>query len=206
MLHRATGGSSRTSLQSFLRGTVTIPLTERRRIARHRRAAAYWGVLVAMSVSLWVGASVAPPEWVRNPALFAHLGSVIVGLGAAVLLEISGLLWMLRRAALDDLRRVERTVSGLAWLGIAGLLATGAFLQPDLSQPLTALKMLAVLVVAMNGVSMTRLTAELARLPGRVRFAALPRRLRLWCVWSALVSQAGWWTAVLIGMLSTASQ
>lgn len=185
---------------------MTIPLTERRRVARHRRALAYWGVLVVMFVSLWVGASVAPPEWVRSPALFAHLGSVIVGLGAAVLLETSGLLWMLRRAALDDLRRVERTVSGLAWLGIAGLLATGAFLQPDLSQPLTALKMLAVLVVAMNGVSMTRLTAELARLPGSVRFAALPRRLRLWCVWSALVSQAGWWTAVLIGMLSTASQ
>ena len=113
---------------------------------------------------------------------------------------------MLRRATLDDLRRVERMVSGLAWLGITGLLATGAFLQPDLSDPLTALKMLAVLVVAMNGVSMTRLTAELARLPGRVRFSALPRRLRLWCVWSALVSQAGWWTAVLIGMLNTASQ
>lgn len=185
---------------------MTIPLTERRRNARHRRAVAYWAVALAMFVSLWVGASVAPPEWVRSPALFAHLGSVIVGLGAAVLLETSGLLWMLRRRTLDDLRRVERTVSGLAWLAIAGLLATGAFLQPDLSQPLTALKMLAVLVVAMNGVSTTKLTAELARLPAGVRFGALPGRLRLWCVWSAVVSQAGWWTAVLIGMLSTASR
>lgn len=185
---------------------MTTPLTERRRIARHRRAVAYWGVALAMLVSLWVGASVAPPDWVRNPALFAHLGSVIVGLGAAVLLETSGLLWMLRRTTLDDLRRVERMVSGLAWLGIAGLMATGAFLQPELGEPLTALKMLAVLVVAMNGVSMTKLTAELARLPDRVRFSALPRRLRLWCVWSALVSQAGWWTAVLIGVLNTASR
>jgi hypothetical protein len=185
---------------------VTIPLTERRRAARHRRAVAYWCVIIALLFSLWVGTTVAPPGWVRTPALFGHLAAVIVGLGAAVLLEMSGLLWMLRRAVLADLRRVERTVTGLAWLGIGGLLATGAFLQPDLSDPLTALKMIAVLVAAMNGVAMTRLTAELARLPEGARFGAIPRRLQLWCVWSAVVSQAAWWTAVLIGMLNTASR
>lgn len=181
-------------------------LTEARRVARHRRAVAYWCVLLAMFTSLWIGASVAPPAWLHAPALFGHLAAVIVGLGSAVLLETTGLLWTIRRGTLDDLRRVERTVSGLAWLGIAALLATGAFLQPDLGQPLTALKMTAVLVAAMNGVGMTRLTDELARLPGRVRFSALPRRLRLWCLWSAAVSQAAWWTAVLIGMLNTASR
>ena len=93
-----------------------------------------------------------------------------------------------------------------AWLGIVGLFATGAFLQPDLAQPLTAIKMIAVLVAAMNGVAMTRLTDQLDRLPGTVRFSALPARLRLWCVWSAVVSQTAWWTAVLIGMLNTASR
>lgn len=184
---------------------MTIPLTERRRIARHRRALAYWAVLIAMFLSLWIGTSVVPPEWLRYPALFGHLGSVIVGLGATVLLEVTGLLWMLRRSGLDDLRRVEGMVSGLAWLGIAGLLVTGAFLHPDLSQPLTALKMGAVLVAAMNGISMTKLTHELDRVPGRARFRTLPASLRLWCVWSALVSQAAWWTAVVIGMLNTAS-
>lgn len=184
---------------------MTIPLTERRRVARHRRALGYWCVLLALTLSLWIGSTVVPQEWLHTPALFGHLASVIVGLGSAVLLEMSGLLWMLRRSTLDDLRRVERTVSALAWLGIAGLLATGAFLQPDVTQPLTALKMLAVLIAAMNGVAMTRLTDELARLPGHVRFSMLPRRLQTWCVWSAVVSQTGWWTAVLIGMLNTAS-
>jgi hypothetical protein len=66
--------------------------------------------------------------------------------------------------------------------------------------------MIAVLVAAMNGVAMTRLTDQLDRLPGRVRFSALPSRLRLWCIWSAIVSQSAWWTAVLIGMLNTASR
>lgn len=184
---------------------MTIPLTESRRAARHRRAVAYWAVLFAMYLSLWLGSSLAPPAWLHYPALFAHLGSVIVGLGAAVLLELHGLLWTGGRSTLGDLRRIERTVTGLAWLGIAGLLASGAFLQPNLADPLTALKMAAVLVVAMNGVSMTKLTGELARLPERARYSALPRRLKLWCVWSAVVSQAGWWTAVVIGMLNTAS-
>jgi hypothetical protein len=29
--------------------------------------------------------------------------------------------------------------------------------------------------------------------------------MQLWCIWSALVSQVGWWTAVIIGMLNTAT-
>ena len=90
--------------------------------------------------------------------------------------------------------------------GHPGLFVSGAFLEPNLDDPLTVVKMLAVLVVAMNGVAMTRLTAR-ARPPARgTPFPRFPRRLQLWCVWSALVSQAGWWTAVIIGMLNTASR
>jgi len=183
---------------------VTIPLTELRRAARHRRAVAYWGVILALYLSLWLGASLAPPEWVHVVMLFVHLASIIVGLGSAVLLEVNGFLWTVGRESLDDLRRTERSVSALAWLGIIGLFASGAFLEPNLEDPLTVIKMAAVLVVAMNGVAMTRLTAELRRLPPRMRFPSLPLRLRIWCVWSAAVSQAGWWTAVIIGMLNTA--
>ena len=167
-------------------------LAERRRVARHRRALGYWGVLLALLLSLWIGTTVVPPAWLHTPPLFGHLASVIAGLGAAVLLELSGLLWMLRRAA--PRRPPSCRAPGRApWRGSAspGCWRAGAFLQPDLGQPLTAIKMVAVLIVAMNGVAMTRLTDELARLPGRVRFSALPRRLQAWCVWSAVVSQVG---------------
>ena len=185
---------------------MTIPLVERRRAARHRRALAYWGVMLALALSLWVGASLAPPEWVRIPMLFAHLASIIIGLGAAVFLEFNGFLWTIGRHTIVDLRHTERSVSALAWIGILGLFASGAFLQPNLEDPLTALKMAAVLVVAMNGVAMTRLTGELNRLPAGARFRSIPRRMQLWCIWSALVSQVGWWTAVIIGMLNTAGR
>jgi len=183
---------------------VTIPLVEKRRTARHRRALAYWTVLLGMYASLFVGGSVVPQEWLHYSALFVHLGSVILGLGAAVTLEFHGLLWMTRRRSLEELRRTERAVSALAWLGIIGLLTSGALLQPSLGDPLTVVKMLAVLVVALNGVGMTRLTAELGRMPPRMRFSSLPRSMQLWCVWSAVLSQTGWWTAVLVGMLNTA--
>jgi hypothetical protein len=183
-----------------------MPLTERRRAARHRRAVAYWGVIFALAFSLWLGTTLAPPDWVRIPMLFVHLASIIVGLGAAVFLEFNGLLWMIGRHTIVDLRHSERSVSALAWIGILGLFASGAFLQPDLADPLTALKMAAVLVVGMNGVAMTRLTGELNRLPPGARFPAIPGRVQLWCVWSAVVSQAGWWTAVIIGMLNTAGR
>ena len=142
-----------------------MPLTERRRAARHGRALAYWGVMLALYVSLWLGASLMPADWVHISMLFVHLASIIVGLGAAVFLEFNGFLWTIGRSTLVDLRRTEQSVSALAWLGILGLFFSGAFLEPNLEDPLTVIKMTAVLVVAMNGVAMTRLTADLARLP-----------------------------------------
>lgn len=166
----------------------------------------YWAVMLALFVSLWLGMTLSPPPWVHMTALFTHLGSVIIGLGAAVVLEFTGLLWITRRRTLDELRRSESLVSLVAWAGILGLIASGAFLEPNLEDPKTIVKMIAVLVVAMNGVAMTRLTRELTRLPANAPFAAIPRSLKLWCVWSALVSQAAWWTAVIIGMLNTASR
>ena len=181
-----------------------MPLSERRRTARRKRALAYWGVVFGLYLSLWFGASLAPPYWLHVGMLFVHLSSIIVGLGTAVFLEFNGALWTIGRRTIADVRHAERSVSALAWIGIVGLFSSGAFLQPDLEDPLTAVKMIAVLVVAMNGVAMTRLTGELARLPASVPFRSLPRTLQLWCLWSAAVSQVGWWTAVIIGMVNTA--
>jgi hypothetical protein len=181
-----------------------MPLSERRRTARRKRAFAYWGVAFGLYLSLWFGASLAPPFWLHVGMLFVHLSSIIVGLGAAVFLEFNGALWTVGRRTLADVRHAERSVSALAWIGIIGLFISGAFLQPNLEDPFTAVKMIAVLVVAMNGVAMTRLTGELARLPASVPFRSIPRRLQLWCLWSAVVSQVGWWTAVIIGMVNTA--
>ncbi|GAA2978278.1 hypothetical protein JOD63_003102 [Microbacterium terrae] len=183
---------------------MTSPLIERRRVTRHRRAVAYWAVSIAWLLSMWMGSQIVPPGWLHYVALFGHLAAVIVGLGAAVLLEAKGMLWARGSRSLGDFLRTEHSVTPLAWLGIVGLFGTGAFLEPDLGVPLTALKMGAVLVAAMNGIALTKLTFELRRLPGDARFSRLPRHVQVWCVWSAGLSQLAWWTAVIIGMLNTA--
>ena len=185
---------------------MTISLGERRRRARHRRALGYAAVSIGLSLSLWVGASVPTPEWLRMPMLFLHLAAVIAGLGATVVLDMKALFWTFGRTTLADLRHVEHAVTPVAWLGIIGLLATGAFLSPDLHSPFTAIKMIAVLVAALNGIAVGRLTDELNRMPPNANFWAAPARLRWWCLGTATTSQIAWWTAVIVGMLNTAGR
>ncbi|MGF3056350.1 hypothetical protein [Microbacterium sp. YY-01] len=180
-----------------------MQLTLRR--ARHRRILGYSAVLIGMFLSIWLGSVLRLDDWVRYPALFGHLAALVAGLGAAVLLESVALLWTIGRAEVADIWFIERIATPLAWLGISGLMATGAFLQANFASPLTVIKMLAVLIAALNGVAMTRMTAQLHRLPGTIRFRRVPWRLRFWCVTSALISQGAWWTAVVIGMLNTTS-
>lgn len=185
---------------------MTISLGESRRRARHRRALGYAAVAIGLYFSLWVGTSLTPPEWLRMPMLFLHLASVIAGLGATVVLDMKALFWTLGRASLADLRHVEHAVTPVAWIGIVGLLVTGAFLAPDLHSPFTVIKMIAVLIAALNGIAVGRLTDELTRMPASARFWRSPARLRWWCLGTATTSQIAWWTAVIVGMLNTAGR
>lgn len=114
---------------------MTISLGESRRRARHRRALGYTAVALGMYLSLWVGTSVIAPDWVRMPMLFLHLASVIAGLGATVVLDVRAFFWTMGRATVEDLRRVEHAVTPVAWMGIVGLLVSGAFLAPNLHSP-----------------------------------------------------------------------
>lgn len=155
-------------------------------------------------LSLWLGSVLTPPRWLYYPMLLGHLAAVIIGLGAAILLESKALRWAMGSAQVSDILMIERIASPLAWVGIVGLLSTGAFLQPNLASPLTAIKMLAVAVAALNGVALTRMTREMRRLPADIAFRRVPQRLRAWCIGSSIVSQMAWWTAVIVGMLNTA--
>ncbi len=185
---------------------MTVTLTEARRLARHRRALAYWAVALAWYASVAIGAALSPPRSLHTAALILHLASVVVGLGAALMVEYQAFLWAVGRQTVRDLERVERTTSMVVWLGILGLFGSGALLHPNPASPLTAVKLVAVLVVALNGVGVTRLTRELARLPDTVSFGSLPAGLRWWCLGSATTSQLAWWTAVIAGTLNTAAR
>jgi hypothetical protein len=180
-----------------------MTMKERQRHRRRLRAVAYAGVAAAWALTVWLSTVVAPPEWMRMPALFLHLASLVVGLGAVLMIEWHGLLWATGWSTAREVRQADRTLILPVWLGLAGLLATGALLQPDLDQPLTVVKLVAVLVLALNGVALTRWTSDLARMPAKARFRDLPRSARLGYATSGVISQLAWWTAVLIGMLNS---
>lgn len=182
------------------------PLARRLRAQRLRRALAYAGVVVAWAASIALGAVLDPPAWLHAVALFVHLASLVLGLGAVLVIEWHGLLWATRWSSLREVRQADRTLILPIWVGLSGLLASGALLHPELESPATAVKLAAVLVLTLNGVALTRLTADLGRLPAELPFARLPRAVRTRYLASAVVSQLAWWTAIVIGLANTTSR
>jgi hypothetical protein len=184
---------------------VVITLKAKQRRRQRRRALAYVVVAAGWAASIWISTLLEPPAWLHVFALFVHLASLIVGLGAVLMVEWYALLWATEWRSVRDLRQVDMTLKLPIWAGLIGLLASGTFLQPDLDSPATVVKLVAVLVVSLNGVALTRWTSYLARFPALMRFRTLSRKARIRFVASAVLSQVAWWTAVIIGMLNSAA-
>jgi microcompartment protein CcmK/EutM len=87
------------------------------------------------------------------------------------------------------------------WLGLTGLVASGALLSPDTDSPLTRVKLVLVALVTVNGLHAGVLHAALDR--AGASGAPLPRRLLVRGLAAGAVSQLGWWGATVIGMLNT---
>jgi hypothetical protein len=151
-----------------------------------------WTVIFFVAPHLRAGADV------RRVALFVHLAALVLGFGAVLTLDWSGLMWILRRQDLVTLVRIAQAVHMPVWLGLAGLTLSGALLRPDTTAPLTVLKLLAVLAVALNGLGAAVVQRRLLALDGRTP----PIPLLLTAGLVAMVSQLGWWTATVVGFLN----
>jgi hypothetical protein len=181
---------------------ILDPVIDGSRRSRHRRRTTpyFLGslVLVAWTTVFLTAPHVRTGASLHELALFAHLASLVLGFGAVLALDWFGLLWMLGRQDLLTLVRVAQASHIPIWIGLGGLTVSGALLSPDTSAPLTVVKLLAVLAVAINGLGAGRVQERLLTLEGQT----LPRRLMITAVLTATVSQAGWWTATLVGFLN----
>jgi hypothetical protein len=171
---------------------------------RRRRARAGPLTLAAAAVTLaWVATVWSAPHIEVGPAvhrlaLFCHLAALVAGFGAVLTMDWLGLKWMLGRIDLGTLLRTAHDTHLLIWLGLSGLAASGVLLSPDTSAPLTRVKLVAVLIVGLNGLYVGRLQGQLGRCVGRPTTPLLLRGAA-----AAFTSQACWWTATTVGFLSS---
>jgi hypothetical protein len=100
--------------------------------------------VVAWALSVYLSSIVRTEGVVFTSALVLHILSLVVAFGAIVLVDWHGFLWLLGRRELSETIRLDGAAGTLIWGGLAGLLATGVFLNPVLTDPLTQLKLAAV--------------------------------------------------------------
>jgi len=154
-------------------------------------------VCAIWAAAIWAAAHLHADHSLRTAALFAHLASLVLGLGAVLTLDVYAALWLLGRRTLPEVLRLAGGVHLLVWAGLTGLVLSGIFLRPDLDSPSTRVKLVLVLIVGLNGVHVLAIQRRLQ--------ASGDRRPPTWLVLrsgtAALISQAGWWGATLIGFL-----
>lgn len=135
--------------------------------------------------------------------LAVHILALVLSFGTILVVDWLGLLWLRGRVHMHESGKLEAAAKPLIWGGLALLLASGALIDPDLTSPVTAVKLVAVLILILNGLSIAPAMHELMALPPETRFGELGRKLRLRLMIALSVSQACWWTAVLIGLINS---
>lgn len=174
---------------------VPVPIRGARR--RYGHVVAAGAATVVLAIAVWTSTLVRPSPLLHDVALFAHLGFVILGFGTVLVADYFFLLWVLGRSTFVEAVGHTARLHPLIWAGLAGLVASGMLLQPDLAVGTTVLKLGLVAALAVNGVQATALSKRMSALD-----ADPPRGLLVWGGITSAVSQLCWWGAVFIGYLT----
>lgn len=134
-------------------------------------------------------------------ALFVHLISLVLGFGAVFIIDIFGLLWLLKLwgVNLDLVRRVATITQRLIWVGFIGLVLSGIpllMLKGTISD-LTKIKLALVVLVGLNGIFLHYIKQSLDALGDNI--TDVPKQLMFRISLASFVSQLGWWGATAIG-------
>jgi hypothetical protein len=155
------------------------------------------------TASLLVGHFVDCGPELHRIGLAVHIIALVLSFGTILVVDWLGLLWLLGKVQMHESGKLEAAAKPLIWGGLALLLASGSLIDPDLANPVTVVKLVCVLVLMLNGPSIAPAMHQLLALPACTGFGELGRRLRLRLLIALSISQACWWTAVLIGLINT---
>lgn len=159
-------------------------------------------VIVLWGDSVLVGSLLAPPQPVRVGMLALHLASMILGLGAVLVLDHTGLQYVFGRKTFQDVMKMTEETHLPIWLGFGGLLLSGAFLAPTLNKPIVLLKMVLVLGCGLGGVNAMRLSGKARQWRPASPKERPPIGLLVQVLGAGGVSQLCWWGAFAVGMLA----
>ncbi|MEW2417636.1 hypothetical protein AB0953_28495 [Streptomyces sp. NPDC046866] len=154
--------------------------------------------VVVLTGALWCSSHVQTDQSLHTAALFVHLASLVLGFGAVLSADYYGLLWATRRCSFEEVLAATSRLHVPIWAGLGGLVASGMLLHPDLGSPVTLVKLGLVLALTLNGLQAGLLGRRLEASGGQVGRGRLA-----WGGATALISQACWWGAVVIGFLNT---
>jgi hypothetical protein len=158
-------------------------------------AAAALASCLALSACAWISLHLRVDATLHTAALFLHLASLVLGFGAVLAADYNALLYLTGRCTLQEALSSTARLHTPIWTGLAGLVASGVMLHPNLGSVPTRVKLGLVLVLTVNGLQAGLLNRRLTQ-----QHTAPPaRRLMVWGASTALVSQICWWGAMLIG-------
>jgi hypothetical protein len=133
-------------------------------------------------------------------ALFAHLTFLILGFGAVLVIDTFGLLMLLKKQTLDQVKKTASVTQPLIWVGWTGMVVSGANLiyLKGYVDSLTAIKIFLVLMIGFNGLFLHNIKKALEHFK---HDSDIPRLWRFRIFFASLISQLGWWGALVIGFV-----
>ncbi|MFD1211070.1 hypothetical protein ACFQ36_03305 [Arthrobacter sp. GCM10027362] len=161
------------------------------------------GCTLAWLMSVSVGALVDCGPVLHRVGLACHIIALVLSFGAILIVDWVGLLWLLGKRDIHDTRRLEAAAQPLIWGGLAVLLASGAMIKPDITNPLTQAKLLCVLILMLNGIALAPAMRRLRALPAGTHFRSVAVRLRIRILTALSISQCCWWTAIIVGLVNS---
>lgn len=139
-----------------------------------------------------------------NPIwIIVHLVALCGAYGSVIIVDIIGLLWLVRQVDRERMLAITAWAQPVIWAGILAMMVSGAMLGPDLSRPLTKVKMTLIILLAINGLNLDALRKRTKELSGQT-FRDAPRSYKAWSVFSIALSQALWISIVVVAALNSA--
>lgn len=163
-------------------------------------ATAAWGL------SLAAGTTLIFDHGIHRLALSAHVLAMVLAFGSVIVVDWVGFLWLIGKRGLRDTSRLESAATPLIWIGLTGLLLTGAFIHPDITGTATQLKMCCVLGLMLNAISVVPVMRSLHTLPDGTMFKDVPAAFRTRLLLALVLSQGFWWTAIIVGFANSMSR